>query len=277
MKRVLKAVIPAAGMGTRFLPITKAIPKEMLPIIDKPAIHYVVQEAIDAGIQEILIIINERKSAIRNYFSKDIYLEEFLETKSEFLEKIKPISDSVKIFFLNQNKPNGLGSAIRYAKEFVNNEPFVVLLPDDIIENEEINATRQCINAFDKYQSTIIGVQEVLKCDISKYGIVKYFNQDKNLIEIESIIEKPSLENAPSNIAAIGRYVLMPNIFSAIDNTLPDAVHGEIGLTSSMKIILEDAKIYGVLINGKRYDTGQKLGYLNCVMDFFSKENLNNK
>jgi len=277
MKKILKAVIPAAGMGTRFLPITKAVAKEMLPIIDKPAIHYVIQEAIDAGIIDILIITSDRKPEIRKYFNENLFLKEVLKNKSEtnLLEEIEKTYKSIKISFLNQLEPKGLGDAIRLAKDFINNEPFAVLLPDDIIENKGlINATKECINAFYECESLIIGVQKVDKKDISKYGIIQSSNYNNNLIDIEKIVEKPSIEEAPSNIASIGRYIFLPSIFSTINHTKPTKKNIDIDITSSINIIIGKNKIYGTFISGKRFDTGHKLGYFNCIMHYAKKEKL---
>ncbi|MGL4769072.1 MAG: UTP--glucose-1-phosphate uridylyltransferase [Mycoplasmoidaceae bacterium] len=265
---IKKAVIPAAGFGTRFLPFTKSVAKELLPIIDKPAIDYIVNEAMSAGIEEIAIIINPKKDSIINYFSQNVLLEDFLTKngKKELLNQIKNNNSGIKIRYIIQSEPLGLGHAIYCAKDFVGNEPFAVLLPDDLIftNNSNISGIGQCIEKFNETKSSVLGVQEVKDEDVHKYGIIKSNNYN-NLILVDNIIEKPTLKNAPSNMAIIGRYIFTPKIFCCIERTTSDK-NNEIEISNSINLLLEKEKVYGKIIIGERHDTGNKLGYIKCLI-----------
>lgn len=272
-KKIKKLVIPAAGFGTRFLPATKALAKEMLPIINIPAIQYIVEEAIDSGIEDIIIIVSSQKNSIVDYFDHSYELEELLASKNKVkeFELVKHISNIANIFFVRQKKANGLGDAIRYAKQFVNNEPFAVILGDDLVfQNKKGDkpALLQCIEAYSKYNSSIIGVQKVKKTDVSKYGIIKpksnSFKNDE--IEISDLVEKPSIDQAPSNYAILGRYVLTNDIFDALEHTKFDK-SGEIQLTNALKLLLKNnKKIYAKEFKGDRFDIGTKVGYLKATL-----------
>ena len=219
--RVKKAIIPAAGLGTRFLPATKAQPKEMLPIVDKPTIQYIIEEAVDSGIEEILIITGRNKRAIEDHFDKSVELENELEAhnKQELLTMVRDISNMVNIHYIRQKEPKGLGHAIG-TKTFVGNEPFAVMLGDDVVDSH-IPCLKQLINCYDEYKTTILGVQEVAKEEVSKYGIVKGTFIEERVYKVKDLIEKPKMEDAPSNIAILGRYIITPKIFDIIENTKP--------------------------------------------------------
>ena len=266
--KVKKAVIPAAGFGTRFLPATKSMPKEMLTIVDKPAIHYNVEELIEAGIEDILIIIGRNKEEIANYFDKSPELELFLKEKNkeELYNITENISNMANIHYVRQKEARGLGHAVYCAKTFVGNEPFALLLGDDLVHSD-IPCIKQLANMYDKYESTIIGVQSVPRNDVDKYGIVDGLKVDENLYEIKDLIEKPNVEEAPSNMAILGRYILTPDIFEMIENTSPGK-GGEIQLTDALKLLKEHKEIYAYEFDGKRYDTGDKLGYLKATVEY---------
>jgi len=273
---VKKAVIPAAGLGTRFLPATKSMPKEMLPIIDKPVIQFVIEEALEAGIEDIIIITGRGKRAIEDYFDYTPELEFHLQKngKRELLNSIRDISNLVDIHYIRQKEPLGLGHAVLKAEKHIGNEPFAVLLGDDIVINS--NATKQLINIFEKTNSSVIGVEEVPKEKISKYGIINFENVN-GLLKIRDLVEKPSLEKAPSNLGIIGRYILTPEIFDCLKRTEP-GYGGEIQLTDALKLLLEKQKIYAKIIKGKRYDIGDKLGYIKATIDFsLMKKDLKNE
>lgn len=269
--KIKKAVIPAAGLGTRFLPATKSMPKEMLPIVDKPAIQYIVEEAINSGIEEILIITGYSKKAIEDHFDKSAQLELFLEKnkKVDMLKEIKNISNLANIYYIRQKEPLGLGHAISLAKGFCNNEPFGVLLGDDIIDND-IPALKQMIDKYEKYNSTILGVKNVGFDSVHKYGIIKGHKIQDNIYSVNNLVEKPSKEEAKTDIAIMGRYVLNPSIFEILENTKAGK-GGEIQLTDALKELEKKEKIYGLLFEGKRYDIGDKLGYLQATIDFALK------
>lgn len=269
--KVRKAIIPAAGLGTRFLPATKAQPKEMLPIVDKPTLQYIIEEAIASGIEEILIITGRNKKSIEDHFDRSIELELELEKKGkrELLEEVRKISDMVNIYYIRQKEPKGLGHAINCAKSFIGNEPFAVLLGDDIVEAEK-PCLKQMIETYDKYKTSILGVQEVPKKDVCKYGIV-----DGNLIEdriynVNDLVEKPAVENAPSNIAILGRYIINPAIFEVLENTKPGS-GGEIQLTDALKELSQKEAMYAYNFEGRRYDAGDKQGYLEATVEFALK------
>ena len=276
MKKIRKAVIPAAGLGTRVLPATKAQPKEMLSIVDKPALQYLVEELVDSGIEEILIITGRNKVSIENHFDYSFELEKTLEEtgKLELLKEVNKISEMSNIYYVRQKKPLGLGHAISCAEAFVGNEPFVVLLGDDIIYTDkskgEVPVTKQLIEKYSELDGgNILGVQEVLQKNVSKYGIIKPKNQiDKKTVMVEDFIEKPSIEEAPSRMAALGRYVLEPEIFSYLKNTKPGK-GGEIQLTDAILAMKKDKdKLYAYNFDGNRYDTGDKFGMFVANVEF---------
>ena len=264
---IRKAVIPAAGLGTRFLPATKSMPKEMLPIIDKPVIQYVVEEAIASGIDDIIIITGRGKRAIEDYFDTSPEIEHHLSQnkKYELLKKIKDISSLADIHYIRQKEPLGLGDAILKAEKHVGNEPFAVLLGDDIIVNKK-SAMAQLIECYESVDSSVIGLEEVPLEMVSKYGIVEVEHQG-DLFLVKNLVEKPEKEKAPSNLAVIGRYVLTPEIFDCIKEVNP-GYNGEIQLTDALKLFLERQKVYAKRIEGKRYDIGDKLSYVKAVIDF---------
>lgn len=267
--KVRKAVIPAAGLGTRLLPATKAVPKEMLPILDKPAIQYIVEEAVEAGIEEILIITNRGKDAIENHFDISYELEKHLEEKNnqEMLEILKPISKMAKIYFMRQQSPNGLGHAVGMAKEFIKNEPFAVLLGDDLFYHEQQNCLRSLIDIYDREKKSVFALMKVPLEDVNKYGIISGKKIEENLYEVKGLIEKPSPMEAPTNLAVMGRYVFTSKIFEMIDETKPGK-GGEIQLTDAMYKLLAFQGMFGYIFDGKRYDTGNLLGYLKTIVDY---------
>ena len=236
--KVRKAIIPAAGLGTRFLPATKAQPKEMLPIVDKPTIQYIIEEAIASGIEEILIITGRNKKCIEDHFDKSIELEMELAKsgKEDLLELVKDISDMVDIHYIRQKEPKGLGHAIYCAKAFVGNEPFAVMLGDDIVDSEK-PCLKQLIDCFSEYKTTILGVQTVPDKDVNKYGIVDGIHIEDRVYKVKDLVEKPSLEDAPSNVAILGRYIITPQIFDILENTKPGK-GGEIQLTDALKTLI---------------------------------------
>lgn len=265
---VKKAVIPAAGLGTRFLPATKAQPKEMLPIIDTPTIQFVVQEAIDSGIDDILIISGKGKRAIEDHFDRNFELETRLQNSEDnnSLNEIRRIADMANIHFIRQKELRGLGDAIYHARLHTGNEPFAVLLGDTII-NSVIPVTQQLIDVFNQYRHTIIAVEEVPKEKVSRYGIIGGAKISDTIWEVSEMVEKPEIEKSPSNLAIAGRYILTPEIFKAIEQTSPGK-NGEIQLTDAMKIMLRRESIYCNIIEGKRYDIGNKLDYLKTTVEF---------
>ncbi len=276
MVKIRKAVIPAAGLGTRVLPATKAQPKEMLVIVDKPALQYLVEELVTAGIEEILIITGRNKGSIENHFDYSYELEKTLEEngKKSLLKIVNSISEMSNIYYVRQKKPLGLGHAISCAEAFIGDEPFVVLLGDDIIytdkEKGQSPVTKQLIEKYEELQGgTILGVQEVAKKNVSKYGIIKPLTQiDDKTVVVEDFIEKPTIEEAPSNLAALGRYVLEPKIFSYLKNTKPGK-GGEIQLTDAILAMKNDGeKLYAYNFDGLRYDTGDKFGMFVANVEF---------
>lgn len=272
-KVVKKAIIPAAGLGTRFLPITKSLPKEMLPIVDVPTIQLIVEEAAKSGIEEILIITNSNKQSIENHFDVNYELETRL-TNSNKLDKVQQIRDIANIadvHYIRQKEPKGLGDAIHRAKAFVGDEPFAILLGDDIVyTGDEKPALKQLMDAFDEKQASILGVQAVKMDDVDKYGIVKLSDDDNSqsdLHKIASIIEKPSIEKAPSNLAVLGRYILTSEIFEILEN-IPPGKNDEIQLTDAISILLEKQVVYALEFKGTRYDVGDKFGYIKANIDY---------
>ncbi len=266
--KVKKAVIPAAGFGTRFLPATKSMPKEMLTIVDKPAIHYNVEELIQAGIEDILIIIGRNKEEIVNYFDRSPELELFLKEKHKegLFELTEEIANMANIHFVRQKDAKGLGHAVQCAKTFVGNEPFALLLGDDLVYSEK-PCILQLMEAYEKYESTVIGVQSVPENQVDKYGIIEAVKVDESLYEVSSLVEKPSVEEAPTNMAILGRYILTPDIFPMIEQT-PPGKGGEIQLTDALIALGEEHSLYAYEFEGKRYDTGDKLGYLKATVEY---------
>ena len=276
IKKIRKAVIPAAGLGTRVLPATKAQPKEMLVIVDKPALQYLVEELVYAGIEEILIITGRNKGSIENHFDYSYELEKTLEEKGkkDLLKVVNNISEMSNIYYVRQKKPLGLGHAISCAEAFVGDEPFVVLLGDDIIytdsEKGQKPVTKQLVDKYNELQGgTILGVQEVPHENVSKYGIIKPLKQiDEKTVAVEDFIEKPSVDEAPSNLAALGRYVLEPEVFSYLKRTKPGK-GGEIQLTDAILAMKNDGeKLYAYNFDGLRYDTGDKFGMFVANVEF---------
>lgn len=268
---IKKAVIPAAGLGTRFLPATKAQPKEMLPIVDKPAIQYIVEEAIASGIEDIMIITGRNKRAIEDHFDKSIEMELLLKKsgKLEMLDEVRRISNMADIHYVRQKDPLGLGHAILCAKKFIGNQPFAVLLGDDLIDGER-PALLQMISQYNRTGATILGCSEVPLSELNKYGVVGYSEQHGDLYKIDSLVEKPPIEKAPSTHAIIGRYILNPSIFEMLEKIQPDS-KGEWQLTDALHLLLAHEKIYSYLIQGKRYDVGDKFGFLMASIDFALK------
>ncbi len=265
MKRnqtIKKAVIPAAGFGTRFLPITKAQPKEMLPIIDKPVIQYVVEEAVEAGITDILMIIGKGKRSIEEYFDRHYELEKELEFKKKFeeLTAIRKISDLASIHFIWQKELNGLGDAISYARYHVGNEPFAVLLGDTLIDSPT-PLLNQLSDIYSKYGESVVALEEVDPSLVSLYGVIGGKSIEKDLYQITRLIEKPTLEEAPSNLVFAGRYIFKPEIFDCIERTLP-GINNEIQLTDAMELMIKKNDMYGLKFDGKRYDIGKKIDFL---------------
>ena len=270
IQKVRKAVIPAAGFGTRFLPETKAMPKEMLPIVDKPTIQYIVEEIQDSGIEQILIISGHAKRAIENHFDSSPELEQHLyETgKMKLLKEIRKISD-IKIHYVRQKYMRGLGDAILCAKEFIDGEPFGVILGDDIVYTGNGEpALRQLMDQYDKTGGTVIGCQTVRPEQVSSYGIIDgVATDDPNLLKVRDMVEKPNVEEAPSRFAALGRYVITPDVFDVLEQTKPGK-GGEIQLTDALRVMAHNESVYAYNFAGKRYDTGDKLGYLKATVEF---------
>ncbi len=269
--QVRKAVIPAAGMGTRFLPATKAQPKEMLPIVDKPAIQYIIEEAVQSGIEEILIITGRNKRAIEDHFDKSVELELLLKEqgKYELLNLVEEIAD-VTIHYVRQKEAKGLGHAVLCAKQFVGNEPFAVLLGDDIID-ASVPCLKQMISVYEDTPGTILGVQNVPQKKVCNYGIVKPVEVKNNLWQAVDLVEKPNVEEAPSRLAVLGRYILQPEIFAILENTLPGK-GGEIQLTDALRTLaIQQHSVYAYNFEGRRYDVGDKQGYLEATIEFALK------
>jgi UTP--glucose-1-phosphate uridylyltransferase len=269
--RVKKAIIPAAGLGTRFLPATKAQPKEMLPIVDKPTIQYIVEEAIASGIEDIIIISGRGKRAIEDHFDKSYELEETLRQKEKFtvLKEVQDISNMANIHYIRQKEPKGLGHAISVAKNFIGDEPFAVLLGDDIVESRDTPCLKQLINVFDRYNSSVVGVQPVPVQDVSKYGIISSLTTEieDGVIHVKDLIEKPSIEEAPSNKAIMGRYILRPEIFEILEK-LPPGSGNEIQLTDAIRELNKSQVVLACEFSGTRYDVGDKLGFVKATVDF---------
>jgi UTP--glucose-1-phosphate uridylyltransferase len=268
---IRKAVIPAAGLGTRFLPATKAQPKEMLPIVDKPTIQYIIEEAVQSGITDIIIVTGKNKRAIEDHFDKSIELEMLLQMKgqNDLLKIVENISNMVDIHYVRQKEPLGLGHAVLCAKTFIGDEPFAVLLGDDIVDSQ-VPALKQLMERYDKVRASIIGCKEVSPTDVSKYGIVNFQERYEDLFLVRNLVEKPKVEDAPSTQAIIGRYILSPAIFEILENVQPDR-KGEIQLTEALDLLLEKEPLYSYIIEGNRYDVGDKFGFLQASIDFALK------
>ena len=260
--KVRKAVITAGGWGTRFLPITRSQPKEMLPLINKPLIHYAVEEALDSGIEQVIMVTALGKNAIEDYFDRSFELEYFLEQKGEkkLLGEMRDLSSMVNICYIRQKEQLGLGHAVMAARDIVGNEPFAVLLPDDVIDNE-IPALKQMLDVYDKYQASVIAVETVSPADTRKYGIIEAETISERLSRVHKLVEKPEPEEAPSNLGIVGRYILTPEIFDIIKAT-PAGKKGEIQITDSLQILLGSQAIYAWEFEGARYDAGFPMGWL---------------
>lgn len=270
-QKIRKAVFPAAGLGTRFLPATKASPKEMLPLVDKPLIQYSVEEAVASGIESVLIITGRDKSAIENHFDMSFELEDLLERKGkkDVLDEVRAISDIARINYTRQKQALGLGHAIYQAKDFVGDEPFAALLADDVVDAVK-PALLQMIEVFDKYRSPVIATMVVEGEAISRFGVIDAEEVEPNVFKIEDMVEKPALKDAPSDLAIIGRYIFTPDIFRAIEQTQPGA-GGEIQITDAMRILLKERPMYAVKLDGIRHDAGDKLGFLIATVEYALK------
>ncbi|NTV91473.1 MAG: UTP--glucose-1-phosphate uridylyltransferase GalU [Clostridiales bacterium] len=269
--KVRKAIIPAAGLGTRFLPATKAQPKEMLPIVDKPTIQYIVEEAIDSGIEDIMIVTGRGKRAIEDHFDKSYELEDTLRAKGqdELLSLVQDISNLVNIHYIRQKEAKGLGHAIHCAKSFIDNEPFAVLLGDDIVD-AQVPCLKQMIEVYNEYNTSIIGVQRVPEDDVSKYGIISCNPIEDRVYKIKDMVEKPDKDKAPSNMAILGRYIITPRIFECLEKVQPGK-GGEIQLTDALRDLLKLEAMYAYDFIGKRYDVGNKQGFLEATIEFALK------
>lgn len=266
---VRKAVIPAAGFGTRFLPITKSQPKEMIPIVDTPTIQYVVEEAVNSGITDILMIIGKGKRAIEEHFDRSYELENMLieKQKIEELEKIREITSIANIHFIWQKEMNGLGDAIRYAKYHVEDEPFAVLLGDTVIRGKGKPITRQLMDVYEKYHSSVVALEEVQASNVSRYGIIDGSPLEQNILLANDFIEKPSIKDAPSNLAIASRYIFTPEIFGYLEKT-QRGVNNEVQLTDAMRTMVKEHAMYGLKFEGKRYDIGNKLDFIKTNIEF---------
>lgn len=271
-RKVRKAVIPAAGLGTRFLPATKAQPKEMLPIVDKPTLQYIIEEAVASGIEEILIITGRNKKSIEDHFDKSVELELELENKGkqELLDIVQGISNMINIHYIRQKEPKGLGDAVYCARHFIGEEPFAVMLGDDIVDND-VPCLEQLIDAYDEYRTTILGVQKVNMHETDKYGIISAKHIEDRVYKVKDLVEKPEPGKAPSNIAILGRYILTPEIFDILEN-LPEGKGGEVQLTDALKELSKKEAMYAYNFKGRRYDVGDKLGFLEATVDFALKK-----
>jgi UTP--glucose-1-phosphate uridylyltransferase len=275
MKRVRKAIIPAAGLGTRFLPATKAMPKEMLPIVDKPTIQYIVEEAIESGIEDIIIVTGKGKRAIEDHFDNAYELEQNLLEKKKFelLEKVQESAKMVDIHYIRQKEPMGLGHAVWCARKFIGDEPFAVLLGDDIVQAEK-PCLGQLISEYEKTLSSVIGVQTVLEDETHRYGVIDPLEKDGRRYQVRQFVEKPSKGTAPSNLAIMGRYILTPEIFMFLEEQSVGA-GGEIQLTDAIQKLNEIQRVFAYDFEGKRYDVGEKLGFIETTIEMaLQKEEL---
>ncbi|NGT22125.1 UTP--glucose-1-phosphate uridylyltransferase GalU [Staphylococcus aureus] len=272
MKKIKKAIIPAAGLGTRFLPATKAMPKEMLPILDKPTIQYIVEEAARAGIEDIIIVTGRHKRAIEDHFDSQKELEMVLKEKgkSELLEKVQYSTELANIFYVRQKEQKGLGHAISSARQFIGDEPFAVLLGDDIVESE-VPAVKQLIDVYEETGHSVIGVQEVPEADTHRYGIIDPLTKNGRQYEVKKFVEKPAQGTAPSNLAIMGRYVLTPEIFDYL-KTQKEGAGNEIQLTDAIERMNNDNQVYAYDFEGERYDVGEKLGFVKTTIEYALKD-----
>ncbi|MCO7040184.1 UTP--glucose-1-phosphate uridylyltransferase GalU [Staphylococcus lugdunensis] len=272
MKQIKKAIIPAAGLGTRFLPATKAMPKEMLPILDKPTIQYIVEEALRAGIEDIIIVTGKHKRAIEDHFDNQKELEMVLEEKgkTELLKKVQYSTDLANIFYVRQKEQKGLGHAIYSARQFIGDEPFAVLLGDDIVESDT-PAIKQLMDAYDETGKSVIGVQEVAESDTHRYGIIDPLEKHGRRYEVKQFVEKPAQGTAPSNLAIMGRYVLTANIFDYL-KTQKRGAGNEIQLTDAIERLNKDDQVYAYDFEGDRYDVGEKLGFVKTTIEYALKD-----
>ncbi len=266
--KIRKAVIPAAGLGTRFLPATKAQPKEMLPVVDKPTLQFIIEEAVASGIEEILIVTGRNKSAIENHFDKSVELELELEKKGqqELLAEVQAISEMARIHYVRQKEPKGLGHAIYCARAFVGEEPFAVLLGDDVVHAKK-PCLQQMLEMYDRYQGSILGVQEVDAEDVSKYGIVDGEQVEEGIYRVKGLVEKPDPAEAPSRVAILGRYIISPAIFGILARTKPGK-GGEIQLTDALQELAGQESVYAYVFAGRRYDVGDKQGFLEATVEY---------
>ncbi|MFW6308754.1 MAG: UTP--glucose-1-phosphate uridylyltransferase GalU [bacterium] len=266
--KVKKAIIPAAGLGTRFLPATKAQPKEMLPLVDKPTIQYIVEEAIEAGIEDILIVTGKNKGSIEDHFDKSIELELALKEKGkdDLLDLVQDISNLVDIHYIRQKQPKGLGDAIYCARTFINSEPFAVLLGDDVVVADK-PVIGQMMELAETTETPVLGVQRVAETDVCKYGIVDYESQEDRVYQVKDLVGKPPLEEAPSNLAILGRYIITPDIFPVLADTEPGK-QGEIQLTDALQTLVQKRRMQAYNFKGKRYDIGNKMGFLKATVEF---------
>ncbi|KMY51897.1 UTP--glucose-1-phosphate uridylyltransferase GalU [Peribacillus loiseleuriae] len=266
--KVKKAIIPAAGLGTRFLPATKAMPKEMLPIVDKPTIQYIIEEAVESGIEDIIIVTGKGKRAIEDHFDHSFELEHHLLEKGKFdlLDKVQKPSKLVDIHYIRQKEPRGLGHAIWCARKFIGNEPFAVLLGDDIVKAEK-PCLKQMIEQYERHNSSVIGVQHVEDDEVSRYGIVDGTMIGERFYNVNSLVEKPKKEEAPSNLAILGRYILSPKIFEILSKQEPGA-GGEIQLTDAIAELNKYEAVYAYDFEGVRYDVGEKMGFIKTTIEF---------
>lgn len=266
---IKKAVIPAAGFGTRFLPITKSQPKEMIPVVDTPTIQYVVEEAVKSGITDILMIIGKGKRAIEEHFDRSFELEDMLLEKNKLkeLEEIRAITSMANIHFVWQKEMNGLGDAIRYAKFHIGNEPFAVLLGDTIIDGKGKPITRQLMEVYERYNSSVVALEEVELSEVSRYGIIDGTVLENNILVANDFVEKPSPKEAPSRLAIASRYIFTPEIFDFLEKTTP-GVNNEIQLTDAMRAMVKKHAMYGLQFEGKRYDIGNKLDFIKTNIEF---------
>jgi UTP--glucose-1-phosphate uridylyltransferase len=272
-KKIRKAVFPAAGLGTRFLPATKAQPKEMLPLVDKPIIQYVIEEAVASGITSILIVTGRGKNAIEDHFDVSYELEKLLEErgKTDLLEQVRSISNMINVSYVRQGESLGLGHAVLMAKDLVGDEPFAVMLGDDIIDSP-VPCMKQMVEVFERHGGPVIAVQQVDRSDISAYGVIDGVPEDdeRRVYRIRDLVEKPRAEEAPSDLAIIGRYILTPDVFTALETTPRDA-GGEIQLTNGLRRLGESRMLYGYRFEGVRHDAGNKLGFLKATVEFALK------
>ncbi|BCV21530.1 UTP--glucose-1-phosphate uridylyltransferase GalU [Moorella sp. Hama-1] len=268
MATIQKAIIPAAGWGTRFLPATKAQPKEMLPIVDKPAIQFIVEEAVNAGVEDILIITGKNKRAIEDHFDRSLELEDLLreKDKGELLALVERIADLADIHYIRQKEQLGLGHAVYCARKFIGQEPFAVLLGDDIIVNTP-SCLEQMLAVYEEVKAPIVAVQEVPREEVNRYGVIAPLEVDGPLIQVKDLVEKPQPAEAPSNLAVIGRYLLVPEIFPLLEEVKPGA-GGEIQLTDALRLLASQGRVYAYRFQGKRYDIGDKLGFLQATVEF---------